>query len=84
MRAGNSGRYLEIKYGKKGRGKYVVVVITVELDKKKLLWIDAHVEGGGQSSEPETVLEQGKTLVEKACSINPWLLTGQRAHCRCT
>lgn len=26
MLAGNSGRYLEMKYGKKGRGKYVVVV----------------------------------------------------------
>ena len=48
MRAGNSGRYLEMKYGKKGRGKYIVVVITVDSERKKLLAINAHVEGKGQ------------------------------------
>lgn len=26
MRVGNSGRYLEMKYGRKGRSKYVVVM----------------------------------------------------------
>ena len=78
MRAGNSGRYLEMKYGKKGRGKYVVVVITVESKKKKLLTIDAHVEGKGQPSEPETVIKQGEELIENGYKIGKF--NGDGAH----
>lgn len=78
LRAGNGGRYLEKKYGKKGRGRYVVVVITVDSKRKKLLAIDAHIEQKGQPSEPETVLEQGKTLVEKGYKVRKF--NGDGAH----
>ncbi len=79
MRAGNSGRHLEMKYGRKDRSKYVVVVITVDSKKKKkLLAIDAHVEGKGQPSEPQTVVEQGKRLVGEGYKINR--LNGDGAH----
>ena len=78
MRSRNSGRYLEMKYGRKGRDKYVVVVITVDSRRKKLLAINAHVEGKGQPSEPETVVEQGRKLLEKGYKINKF--NGDGAH----
>lgn len=68
MRGGNGGRYLEMKYGKKGRGKYIVVTITVDSKRKKLLDIEAHVEGKGPS-EPEVAIEHGKRLIENGYSI---------------
>ena len=52
MRARNSGRYLEMKYGKKGCGRYVVVVLTVDSKRKKLLRIDAHSEGDSRGKTP--------------------------------
>ncbi len=33
-RAKNSGRYLELKYGRKGRDRYIVVIITVDVRHK--------------------------------------------------
>jgi len=68
-RARNSGRYLELKYGRKGRDKYVVVIITVDVKHKKLLKIEAHVEGRGPS-EPEVAIKHGKELIGKGYKVN--------------
>ncbi len=64
----NGGEYLEFRYGKKGRKKYITVVVTVDVKHKKLLAVEAHVEGEG-SSEPETGIMHGKRLVEKGYRI---------------
>ena len=69
MRARNSGRYLEMKYGRKGRDKYVVVTITVDSKRKKLLGIDANVEGKGPS-EPEVARKHGEKLMNDGYVIN--------------
>ena len=45
MKMTNGGGYREFKYGKKGKKKYLVVTITADIKNKKLLGIDAHVEG---------------------------------------
>ncbi|EQD71471.1 transposase ISC1058, partial [mine drainage metagenome] len=45
MNPKNGGQYLEYKYGRKGRKKYIVVEITVDVKHKKLLRMEAHVEG---------------------------------------
>ncbi len=38
--------YMQFKYGtKRTRGKYVMVVITVDTKRKKLLKVDVHIEG---------------------------------------
>ncbi len=67
--ARNGGRYLEMKYGKRGRDKYVVVTITVDIKHKKLLNIEAHIEGQGPS-EPEVAIEHGKELIKKGYKIS--------------
>ncbi|MGC8478439.1 MAG: hypothetical protein ACP5NE_00725 [Candidatus Micrarchaeia archaeon] len=53
------GRTRGFKYGGSKRGKYLVVTITVDVKHKKLLDIEAHVEGKGPS-EPEVAMEHGK------------------------
>ena len=77
MRARNSGRYLEMKYGKKGRDRYVVVVLTVDSRRKKLLEIDAHIEGHGLT-EPDIGVEHGKKLIEAGYKVNKF--NGDGAH----
>jgi len=64
----NGGRYLEFKYGKKGRKKYIAVVVTVDVKHKKLLAVEAHVEGEGHS-ESETGIRQGGEIIEKGYTI---------------
>ena len=62
MRMSNGGVYREFKYGKKtGRKKYVVVTITADVKKKKLLDFDVHIEGEGDS-EPKSAAKHIKKL----------------------
>ena len=64
----NGGGYLEFKYGKKRRKKYIMVVVTVDVKHKKLLAVEAHVEGEGLS-EPEIGRNQGKEIIEKGYRV---------------
>ena len=62
MRMANGGVYREFKYGKKtGRKKYVVVTITADAKRKKLLDLDVHIEGEGDS-EPKSAIRHIKKL----------------------
>jgi len=62
MRMANGGVYREFKYGKKkGRKKYVVVTITADVKRKKLLDFDVHIEGEGDS-EPKSAIKHMKKL----------------------
>lgn len=65
----NGGQYLEFKYGKRGREKYIAVVITVDVKHKKLLGVEAHVEGEGLT-EPEIGIKQNTELMGKGYRIN--------------
>jgi hypothetical protein len=69
LRNRNNGKYLEFKYGKKGRDRYIVVTITVDVRHKKLLGIEAHVEGQGPT-EPEVGIKHGKELIEEGYDID--------------
>lgn len=62
LKMGNGGSYMEFKYGKKkGRKKYVVVTITADVKHKKLLDLDVHLEGEGDS-EPKSAIKHMKKL----------------------
>jgi len=58
-----------LKYGRKGRDKYIVVIITVDVKHKKLLKVEAYVEGKGPS-EPEVAVKHGKELFGKGYRID--------------
>ena len=50
MRISNKGLYREFKYSKKmGKKKYIIVTITADAKRKKLLNFDVHIEGQGDS-----------------------------------
>ena len=51
-----------------GRGKYIAVIITVDVKHHKLLMVDAHMEGEG-TSEPDIGIEHGKKLIGKGFEI---------------
>jgi len=57
MRMSNGGVYREFKYGKKiGMKKYVVVTITADAKRKKLLNFDVRIEGESDS-EPKSAVK---------------------------
>lgn len=68
MNPKNGGQYLEFKYGRKGRRKSIVVVITVDVKHKKLLRVEAYVEGEGPT-EPDLGMKQNRELIEKGYDI---------------
>jgi len=68
LRKKKSSRYVEIKYGKKGKGRYLAVTITIDVKHHKLLDIEAHMEGDGPS-ESEVGIMHGKELIEKGYDI---------------
>ncbi len=45
------------------------MTITADIKKKKLLGIDAHIEGKGQPSEPEIAIKHMRELIEKKNKI---------------
>ncbi|MFQ1020504.1 hypothetical protein [Tardisphaera saccharovorans] len=50
LKTGSAGEYLTYRYGKPGnRKKHVVLVITVDVRRRKLLGVDAYVEGRDHS-----------------------------------
>ena len=49
-RSGNAGEYRTMRYGRRGKKrKYAVVVMTADVRRKKLLAVDAHIEGEGKA-----------------------------------
>jgi hypothetical protein len=52
LKTNNAGEYRVFRYGEKTRKKHLVVVITADIKHRKLLKVEAHVEGEGKS-EPQ-------------------------------
>ncbi|VUT23774.1 MAG: Transposase DDE domain protein [Candidatus Methanolliviera sp. GoM_asphalt] len=52
LKTNNAGEYRVFKYGEKTKKKHLVVVITADIKQKKLLKVEAQIEGEGES-EPK-------------------------------
>lgn len=71
LKTNNAGEYRTFKYGIKKdnwRRKYLKVVITADIKHKKLLNVDAYIEGKGKS-EPKVVEKHLKKLKKKGKKI---------------
>jgi len=61
LKTGNAGEYRIFKYKEKTKKKYLVVVITADVKKKKLLKVEAYIQKKGKS-EPKTAKRHLKKL----------------------
>ncbi|MGC8670972.1 MAG: transposase [Thermoprotei archaeon] len=70
LKTGSAGEYLTYRYGKpRKRKKHVVLVITVDVRRRKLLGVDAYVEGRG-CSEAKTAVKMLASIREKGKTIS--------------
>ena len=69
LKTNNAGEYRVFKYGNRTRKKHLVVVITADIKHKKLLKIEAHIEGEG-NSEPKIAEKHLKDIREKGVDVN--------------
>lgn len=77
LKTNNAGEYRVYKYGKKNtKTKYVVVIITADVKHKKLLGVDAHIEGEGQD-EPKVALKHIKKLRKEGKTIKKFYGDGK-------
>lgn len=61
----NAGEYRVFRYGEEGkRKKHLIVVITADVKRRKLLSVEAHVEGE-EASEPRMAEKHMKELKER-------------------
>ncbi|MEM0137945.1 MAG: hypothetical protein QW608_06040 [Thermoplasmata archaeon] len=69
LKTSNAGEYRQFKYGDPNakRKKYLVVIITADVKKKKLLYLE-HIQGEGQS-EPKVAEKQIKEASENGYKI---------------
>jgi len=61
LKTNNAGEYRVFRYGEKTKKKHLVVVITADIKHRKLLKVEAHVEGEGKS-EPQIAEKHLKEL----------------------
>lgn len=69
LKTNNAGEYRVFKYGKETtKKKYLVVIITADIKNKKLLKVEAHVEGEGES-EPKVAEKHLRELKKEGVNI---------------
>ena len=68
MKTDNVGEYRVFKYGEKTKKKHPVVVITADIKHKKLLKVEAHIEGEGES-EPKIAEKHLKELKKDGIDV---------------
>lgn len=69
LKTNNAGEYRIYKYGKKSKKKkYLVVVITADIKHRKLLKVEVHVEGEGES-EPKTAEKHLRELEKEGKKV---------------
>lgn len=71
LKTNNAGEYRVFKYGDKTRKKHVVVVITTDLKHRKLLEVDAYIDGEGLG-EPKTAMKHICRLKRKGKRIKSY------------
>ena len=75
LKSNNAGQYRIFKYGERTRKKYLVVVITADKN-KKLIDVDAHIEGEGPD-EPKVGIKHARKLVKKGKRIRKYYTDGK-------
>ena len=70
LKTNNAGEYRVFKYGEeeKTKKKHLVVVITADIKHKKLLKVEAHIEGEGES-EPRIAEKHLKEIQEEGVDV---------------
>ncbi|MFQ1021006.1 hypothetical protein [Tardisphaera saccharovorans] len=69
LKTGSAGEYLTYRYGRPGKSrKHVLLVITVDVKRRKLLSADAYIEGRGHS-EARTAVTMVAEVREKGKSV---------------
>ena len=68
LKTNNAGEYRVFKYGEKTKKKHLVVVITADIKQKKLLKVEAHIEGEGES-EPKIAEKHLKELKKDGVNV---------------
>jgi len=76
LKSNNAGQYRIFKYGERKRKKYLVVVITADVRRKKLLDVEAHMEGEGPD-EPKIGMKHLRKLVKKGKKIKKYYGDGK-------
>lgn len=75
VKSNNAGQYRIFKYGERTRKKYLIVVITADIH-KKLLAVDAHMEGEGDD-EPKVAMGHIKKIEKKGKKVNSFYGDGK-------
>ena len=76
LKSNNAGQYRVFKYGERTRKKYLIVVITADVKHKKLLAVNAHMEGEGDD-EPKIAMRHTRKLIKKEKKIGDFYGDGK-------
>jgi len=68
LKTNNAGEYRVFKYGNRTKKKHLVVVITADIKQKKLLKVEAQIEGEGES-EPKIAEKHLKELKKDGVNV---------------
>ncbi|MFQ1020921.1 hypothetical protein [Tardisphaera saccharovorans] len=81
LKTGSAGEYLTYRYGRPGRQKrkHAVLVITVDVKRRKLLSADAYVEGRG-CSEAKTAVKMLASIRERGKTVSKFY--GKSLRCQ--
>jgi hypothetical protein len=75
LKSNNAGQYRIFKYGERTRKKYLIVVITAD-KRRKLIDVDAHIEGEGPD-EPKIGMKHARKMVRKGKRIRKYYADGK-------
>jgi hypothetical protein len=77
LKTNNAGEYRSFKYGeRKGQHRYVVVIITADVKHRKLLAVDAHIQGEGQD-EPKVAMRHIRKIERNGKNVNSFYGDGK-------
>jgi hypothetical protein len=75
LKTNNAGHYRIYKYGERTRKKHLVVIITADIRHRKLLDIEAYIEGKGPS-EPRVGMKHLRKLTRRGKHIGKYFADG--------
>ena len=76
LKSSNAGQYRVFKYRERARKKYLIVVITADVRHKKLLAVNAHIEGE-DDDEPKITMGHMRKLIRKGKKIGSFYGDGK-------
>jgi hypothetical protein len=75
LKTNNAGEYRIFKYGERTQKKHIIVIITADIRHKKLLDVDAFIEGKGVS-EPKVGMKHQRKLARKGKKVGKYYADG--------